>query len=385
VAAYDFDDGVGTLLRDLSGHGNSGQIRGSTWGQGRFGGALVFNGVDDVVVVPHSSSLDLASAMTLEAWIHPTTVQGGSRAVLQKEFDAYFLLASSGAGTLKPAGGGTFGLLTESVAAPTAVPTNTWTHVALTYDGAVAELYLNGDRVMRRLRWYPGRVISATLDGMTIPNGISTESSRLRTRLLTGTPLRITAMAGAPAPIEAPLVTLHDASRNEIARVAAAGDDIVVRLRTRAAVVNLDSPAVRAPGALRGVTPGDTVAVTMARVGGKYCIDVNTRSMCGLGYTLGMGWTFFAYSQVAPGWPHTVTNGVWVAALLVPFGFWARIRWETLAALCVLAAGVVVSCSLGDLGASPFEVGAALVGTLAGWTWSRGYARLARLRKNAGA
>lgn len=372
VAAYNFDEGFGSVLTDVSGRGNAGQIHGARWTtEGRFGGALVFDGVGNVVVIPHSSALDLTDAMTLEAWIYPTAAQSGWRAILQKEFDTYFLLAGSRAGALKPGGGGTFGASTELVTNRAVVPTHAWTHVALTYDGAVLQLYINGRLVTRRLRWYPGRVVSAAVEGLVIPSGLSDESRQLRGRLLSGAPVRVRAVAAAPVPIPAPLVTLHDASRNEILLVAADGDDIVVRLRTLAAALELDSPAMRAPGVIRGLSPGDDFAVTISRAGRTYCVDVNTRSACGLGFTLGMGWTFFGYSQISAGWLHGVLNALWMAGLLFPFGFWLRRRWESLMGALVLAAGLVLPCTLGTLSTFPVEVGAGTVGILAGCTLAR--------------
>ena len=109
VAGYSFDAGSGTTVADVSGNGNTGTITGATWVAGRYGGGLSFNGTSNVVRVASSASLNLASAMTLAAWIRPTAAQSGWRTIMQRETDAYFLNASNDTGALRPSGGGTIG------------------------------------------------------------------------------------------------------------------------------------------------------------------------------------------------------------------------------------------------------------------------------------
>jgi hypothetical protein len=58
VAAYNFDQGIGSVLTDVSGNGNNGTIVNGTWStSGKYGDALSFNGTNALVNVPNASSL----------------------------------------------------------------------------------------------------------------------------------------------------------------------------------------------------------------------------------------------------------------------------------------------------------------------------------------
>ena len=86
VAAYSFNEGTGTTVADASGRGHTGTISGATWStQGRFGNALSFDGVNDMVTVNSTALLGLTTGMTLEAWVFPTAQGALWRNVIIKE------------------------------------------------------------------------------------------------------------------------------------------------------------------------------------------------------------------------------------------------------------------------------------------------------------
>ena len=69
VVAYWPLDGAGDEALDMSGNGNNGAITGATRVDGRFAGALEFDGVDDIVIVPDSDTLDVSAELTLSFWV----------------------------------------------------------------------------------------------------------------------------------------------------------------------------------------------------------------------------------------------------------------------------------------------------------------------------
>jgi glucose/arabinose dehydrogenase/PKD repeat protein len=149
VAAYGFDEGSGTAAGDSSGSGNGGSlVGGPAWtAQGRYGGALSFDGVDDRVVIPDAASLDLTTGMTLEAWVRPTALATKWRTVLFKSQPGNQVYSLYAHDAVRPRGEAHIGGGVRNVPGTAALPLDAWSHLATTYDGTTLRLYLDGNLI----------------------------------------------------------------------------------------------------------------------------------------------------------------------------------------------------------------------------------------------
>ena len=149
VAAWGFNEGTGGTAADVSGLVNTGALGGATWTvEGKFGGALSFDGSTSQVTVADAASLDLTSGLTVEAWVKPSVAPVGWRSVIAKDVDRYYLMAST-SNQNRPGFGGTFGSTNQNVfgTATLPIPPSPWAHLAATYDRVTIRLYVNGVQV----------------------------------------------------------------------------------------------------------------------------------------------------------------------------------------------------------------------------------------------
>jgi hypothetical protein len=71
VAACSFNEGSSTTSDDRSVNDRVATLNGAAWTTRQYGSGVLFDGIDDMVLVADANSLDLSSAFTIEAWVGP--------------------------------------------------------------------------------------------------------------------------------------------------------------------------------------------------------------------------------------------------------------------------------------------------------------------------
>jgi hypothetical protein len=145
VLSLTFDDGDGDEAEDISQYGNHGVLNGGPeWVDGKFEGALLFDGVGGFVEVPHADILTVDEEVTVMAWINAERHDGpggsGYQGILAKgnAQRSYSLYITAG-GVLHFSTGG---IGTSSL---TPLPLDEWVHVAAVVVGGGHIYYLNGE------------------------------------------------------------------------------------------------------------------------------------------------------------------------------------------------------------------------------------------------
>jgi regulation of enolase protein 1 (concanavalin A-like superfamily) len=138
VAAYALNAGTGSTVPADAGTGPQGTITAATWTTGKFGQALSFAGNG----VVNFGDVDLAGSLTVMGWLQTRSLYTNTcGSFVMKARDYGFEIC----GGRLYASVGANGAWTARVSqALTTADLNVWKHVALTYDGTTARLYVGG-------------------------------------------------------------------------------------------------------------------------------------------------------------------------------------------------------------------------------------------------
>lgn len=140
VSHWKFDEGSGAIAYDSAGT-NDGTVNGATWATGQIDGALSFGGVDDYVDC--ASDMSLNNINSVSFWFKPKIKSGYDGCIISQYgtnadrwafsvyeaatelhlfSDSYYLIKSD-AGSVSP---------------------GNWYHAAITWDGSIGKMYIDG-------------------------------------------------------------------------------------------------------------------------------------------------------------------------------------------------------------------------------------------------
>lgn len=154
VGIWLFDEDKDTVIKDHSRNSNDGEIIGELeWTEGKIGNALIFDGGNSFVQIPHSDGLSLQT-FTVVAWIH-IEVAGKWQYILCKTTPSpppwkrnYSIQVGTGNSFL---GGFDDKAKVDAGQAPwtgiggqTKLADSAWHHVAVTYDKQMLKAYIDG-------------------------------------------------------------------------------------------------------------------------------------------------------------------------------------------------------------------------------------------------
>jgi hypothetical protein len=146
-----FDETSGTTASDSTGNGWNGTlVNGPLWVTGKYDKALAFDSLDDYVSLP-AGVVDGLTDFTISTWVYLNTTGTWSRIF---DFGTgtsvnMFLTPISGSGKVR------FAITTngsgseQQINGSAALPSEIWTHVAVTLSGSTGILYVNGAEVAR--------------------------------------------------------------------------------------------------------------------------------------------------------------------------------------------------------------------------------------------
>jgi hypothetical protein len=171
---------------------------------------------------------------------------------------------------------------------------------------------------------YQGRLLDAEIGGIRLAHGVIDRDGIAAALLEDSLSVGISVALGPPTDRLAPVLRVVDHTGLEAFQVGVDGTDLVIRYRYRADDLRLARPELRVEDWTAGLEVGDTVRVVSRRdPSGATEVSVAGRDAVTVGHTVGGGWRFLR------GLPGPLRDGaglvdwLWLAAIVVPVGWWA--------------------------------------------------------------
>lgn len=149
VGWWTLDDAASSSIVNDRAGGNDGVVNGATLGvPGKVSTAADFDGVDDYIEVPDNADLNIADAITIDAWVKLDSLPGGRLEIAEK---GSFVNDNGYSFSIFPTGELWFHSLNSqlSLASNTQLSLNTWHHIAVTFEANNAmNFYIDGQNDM---------------------------------------------------------------------------------------------------------------------------------------------------------------------------------------------------------------------------------------------
>ncbi len=152
LGLWHINEGSGTAVADATGNGNTGAFNGSpTWNTASASilgaSSMSFNGSSTGLLMTNTTFPTTYTNFTVEAWFNTTTVAAGTAMIVTRNTastDHWLIRRSTNTVNYNMCNGSAcIGYIDPGVN----ITTNTWYHVAMTYDGANVMFYFNGKHV----------------------------------------------------------------------------------------------------------------------------------------------------------------------------------------------------------------------------------------------